>query len=987
MKIDLTCPVELWQYAMPTETDAECTFVMNNLSDKVVTSVQVTLNCFDCNDELLFRQTERMQGLKAGVGERFTVVVLPSEWKGVEGVDLVIEKVWFDDSTIWRKGNAPLTYYMPNALQPGRALDELRFVAGKDASGYPQMQDMVWMCVCGRPNALDSDRCCRCERRRDAVFASFSRENVNHIIAAHEQKLAETARKAREENNILQENQEKQRAAKRRRRKLTIRWLTTLVLLAAAAVIIIVWGIPTVKYYTAADLLADGHYDEASAAFAEMGDYRDAMTQVLECDYQKAMSLYKQGDAEAMEQAEDILLALEDYSDSADHVMQVGYDLGHLYLEAGSYELAVEKFEVLGNYLDSHEMRNESVYRQAKSMMDGGSHEAARVLFAGLGNYSDAADMVNECTCRMAEMQMKAEEYHAALELLLPIENYADASELVGQCYYALAEAEEENGAFEAAGEWFLKADDYANAQERANECFYNLAQEKRKAGEYERAMELFLRVPEYRDSVEQAQGCVYDQAMGLMESGDLANAAALLESITVYSDARKQLDECRFRMAEEALQNGDAERAERLLEGIAEHKGLETQLKKVRYQLAEAALEAGDYQDALDRYELLDNYKDSRAREKQCRYALANAALEKGEYETAISLLEELGSYKESKSLLGDAQYQRAMAMKDAGNINGAIAVLEKLNSKEAKDALEQLKMEEAIQLENAGIYDEAAEMFKALKGNAEAEQHYDACRYQLAVQLKESGDLPGAAAAFHELGSYEDAAEQSENCYNEYYGQVAQSARDAAQQQDHASVINILRGFEMNVLSKTYKDLPQMLAESCLVVGDQLYADGKPYEAIPYYQHANVQDKLDRRAYLIIGEWESATGKTAVFRTDGTCSLMGEELYFRVSNFSLYTGESPGNMTITHKISVLDKAGMSLRDQRNGEDVLYKLSRVGDFELPQMELPEQIVPQPEETSVPTPEPAVEPAATPQTEMDEADELLVTEDTDAANE
>ena len=88
MKIDLTCPVELWQYAMPTEENAECTFVMNNLSDKVVTSVQVTLSCFDENDELIFRQTERAQGLKAGVGERFSFVILPSEWNSVEGVDL-----------------------------------------------------------------------------------------------------------------------------------------------------------------------------------------------------------------------------------------------------------------------------------------------------------------------------------------------------------------------------------------------------------------------------------------------------------------------------------------------------------------------------------------------------------------------------------------------------------------------------------------------------------------------------------------------------------------------------------------------------------------------------------------------------------------------------------------------------------------------------------------------------------------------------------
>ena len=38
MKIDLTCPVELWQSAMPAEDVSECTFVMNNLSHKVVSA-------------------------------------------------------------------------------------------------------------------------------------------------------------------------------------------------------------------------------------------------------------------------------------------------------------------------------------------------------------------------------------------------------------------------------------------------------------------------------------------------------------------------------------------------------------------------------------------------------------------------------------------------------------------------------------------------------------------------------------------------------------------------------------------------------------------------------------------------------------------------------------------------------------------------------------------------------------------------------------
>jgi len=113
-----------------------------------------------------------------------------------------------------------------------------------------------------------------------------------------------------------------------------------------------------------------------------------------------------------------------------------------------------------------------------------------------------------------------------------------------------------------------------------------------------------------------------------------------------------------------------------------------------------------------------------------------------------------------------------------------------------------------------------------------------------------------------------------------------------------------------------------------------------------------------------------------------------MGEELYFRVSNFSLYTGESPEEMTITHKISVLDQKGMSLRDQRDGQDVLYKLSRVGDFVLPEMKLPEHFPVQeesvPETTPEPTQqpvEPTFEPIITPAPEQQAVDELLVTEE------
>ena len=77
MKIDLTCPVELWQYSTPTEGNPECTFMLNNLSGKVVTSVQTTLICYREDEQLLLRQIERTQGLSASAGERFSITLLP----------------------------------------------------------------------------------------------------------------------------------------------------------------------------------------------------------------------------------------------------------------------------------------------------------------------------------------------------------------------------------------------------------------------------------------------------------------------------------------------------------------------------------------------------------------------------------------------------------------------------------------------------------------------------------------------------------------------------------------------------------------------------------------------------------------------------------------------------------------------------------------------------------------------------------------------
>lgn len=979
MKIDLTCPVELWQYAIPTEDDAECTFVMNNLSDKVVVSVQVTLACFDQEDNLLFKQTERIQGLKAGVGERFSIVLLPTQWREVEGVDLSVEKVWFDDATIWRKGNAPLTLYTTNAMPAGRQLDELRFVAGKDAVGYPEMQLQAWLCVCGRANALDSDRCCRCERRRDSVFASFTRDNVSHVIAAHEQKLAQTARKAREENNAVQEKMEKQRIARRRRRKQAVRLSTTLACVATLAAVAIFWGIPTLRYNMALGLLSEGRYADARAAFGEMGGYRDAQTQMKACDYQAALTALHAGDEAGLSSAQAGFAELGDYLDSADLRQQAAYALGELYLRESRYEAAADAFQLLGSYQDSAEKRSEAVYRQALALIDAGNYTSARVLLNGIASYAETPAQLVRCDYLEGKEYFDAGEWAAAVEKLSPLGDYEDAARLAQQANYAQAEERMAAGEFEEAGSLYLLAGDYGDARAKANDCLYQLAQELKTAGEYERASVIFLRISDYLDSEGQAQSCIYAQAEALMQAQDYAGAAALLNTITTYSQTANALYECNYRLAMDAIEAGDMARAETLLEDAGGYGDGDRQLRIVRYQLAEEAYAAGNYEDARIRYNALGSYRDSVTMLRRCNYAIATAALEAGDYAAAISGFEALGNYQESRTLLEEARYQQAMALQTGGNTQAAVEALTAMGDSDiAQSALANIAMTQGAELEAAGDYEGAAAMYETIDTN-EARARANACRYILAGQLAEAGDLPGAGAAFNALGNYEDAAERSAGLYAQYYGSVVETARDAMAVEDYPAVIVALEGFSMTDLPQGYQDLPDIYNEACYQYAEQLYRDGKPYEAMPYYQRVGdyrdtAASKLERRAYLVLGEWVSGTGRTVVFNADGTCDLMGEALHFRVSNFSLYTGADENSMTITHKLSAIDKTSMSLRDIRDGQDVVYKFERVGEWALPE--------PAPAPATTALTEPVSTPAPQP-TPADDFSDMLVTEDGD----
>ncbi len=938
MRIDLTCPVELWQCSLPSQDEPECTFVMNNLSDKVVISVQVALVCHDKEDKLLFRQMERVQGLMAGPGERFSIVLLPTHWQDVAGMELAIEKVWFDDATIWRKGTAPLTEYTSNQLRASRQLDQLRFVAGKDAVGYPQEQEHVWLCVCGRANDKKSGRCCRCGRRAETVFASFQQANVEQLVAVHEQKLKDIATRAREETSKLEEERAKANTEKRKKAVMRRRLCVLAAVLVLGGSGFLLWGLPALRFAQADALLTQGHIQEARAAFAALGDSPAIQEKLIRCDYLDAREWMQAGDLSGLQTAADAFAALGDYEDSHSLWQQSNYQIGEKELAAGAFESAAEAFQRLGEYRDSAEKLQETTYQQAEHLLQSEGFVAAQVLFQGLGEYKDAKDRVKAAEYAMGQKAEADNELETAIAHYGSLPGYEDADQRLQQACYALAEQKQREGAFEEAGKLYVRAGDYQDAQLRANNSLYLLAQENMRAGDYGKAAELYAQIVPYLDSESQSWECVYLQAEAALAAGQVEEANRLFTSIPQHRDALERAKECQYRLAQDNLQKGDATAAEPVLESLGDYKDSQKLLSQSRYGRAEESMGQGNYAAAAAIYEALDGYNDSAAKARQCHYQAANNAMLDKEYATAIEGFTAAGKYEDAPQRLAEATYVLAMQHKEKGEPDKAMEVLSGLPGDEkAQQEMAGLVFAKAKEKQKAGDLEGASELFLSLGQYEGAREEYLACQYDLAARLKNEGKMGEAGTRFLSLGDFRDAAEQGQACYQSAYGVVADPAREAFDKGDYAKAVEALEGFAMTGLPKEYDDLPELYNAACYAYAEQLYGQDKPYEALPYYlrilSYKDVLDKkLERRAYLVLGTWTSATGVLAEFRGDGTCNLMGTELFFRVDSYDLLTGKAAEELTPTHRLTTVTQAGMTLRGVADGSNTTYKFTRVSD-------------------------------------------------------
>ena len=312
--------------------------------------------------------------------------------------------------------------------------------------GYKDAKQQAEQCLQDAENARETVYNDAVEAMQEAEKGNFSfkwekairmlaREGLNGYRDVEE--LRKQAEQRRKECVNAEEKQRQESA--RRKKTLTIAAVVVVMLACAIA-----WCIPNViipnnKYQQAVALREAGQYDDAIAAFAELGDYSDANEQIAETWYQKALLSRENG---MYEYAYTIFSSLGDYSDAAQQLSETKYQQAVSLREAGEYESAIAVFASLNDYRDAEtqieEMKQEK-YQQAVTLRENGQYDNAIAVFKALGNYSDAKTQIEETKYQQAVALRENGKYDDAIAVFTELENYSDAATQITETKYQQA--------------------------------------------------------------------------------------------------------------------------------------------------------------------------------------------------------------------------------------------------------------------------------------------------------------------------------------------------------------------------------------------------------------------------------------------------------------------------------------------------------------------------------------------------------------------
>lgn len=936
MRIDLSCPVEMWHCKMPTAESPSLAMQIYNLSDMEVNSVQVCVLCFDQEGEQFARHVERVQGIEIPARHAYELTLAVEEAISAQDLEIIIQKAWFVDGTVWRKGSNPALEYTPSPILQSDQLRVMQELAGPDAACFPSDQGAVWVCVCGRANAAKDDECRRCRRDKHELFTKLNEAAVEKIIITRQNILEEQQRLQRQEaRRAAQEAEAREKRRRHLRRIITTAAILVLVL-GGAAYGVYFHGIPYYRYRQAARALESGQYDSAKEQFLALDDYQDSQRMAMECDYQAAMSALQGGTYTSLRTAWAGFDALADYQDSAAKAQEARYIYAEKLLAAGSYQEAIDLYDQVSSYGDARMKRSQALYDWASRLMNDGDYEAAREKFLSLGAYQNAEANARECLYLPAEAALESDP-EKAIALFSQLGDYRDSALKLQSAYYAAGNKYYDQQDYDTAASFFLQAGDYSDAYRRAAGCLYTPALNLFNSGDYLAASEMLEKISGFQDSKEILARCYYNLGLALLEEKAYDGARGYFESAAdILPEAEEARKESIYLPALELLENGLETDALTLFSSIPGYKDADAYASRLLYEKSQASLKTEDYAAAIQALEQLNSYEDNREELTAAKVSYAQALTDEGNYEGAIEALSGVEG-ENAEEAMREARYLLASSLIDQKKYDEAMPILESMQGYADAGTLYALCVYQlAAARAQEGDLAAASQMLEGITGYEDAQQLMQEYAYTAASSAAAEGDLVQAALLFTRAGNYQDAKEQAKQSADTYYSTAYEKAKTAMDRKQYGVAVDTLSALTMDFLPEEYKELSSMYDEARYQYADKLYSDRKPFEALAYYrQIPGYKDvttkKLTRLVYRMMGAWRSTySGVEMIFEDDGTCKIDGKSMYYTVGAsgaYALSVGDQPTSLAHTYTILSLSENELNLRNIKT--NTVYKMKK----------------------------------------------------------
>ena len=571
--IDLTCPAEIFRTALPTEEIPAATLTLFNLSDRVITSVEVLLRLLDKKGGETERLAFRGRALNGRPHSTFLLTVPCAPSAGLSALDVSVEKVWYADNDTWRRNPANTVEYLPNTLPVSPALTNLKYAAGETAVGYPSMQDGLWVCVCGRPNPEGEPYCARCGRQMEMVFSRFTPEAVETQISMKERQLDLTSRNMREDTIRLQRIREEEYRRKKTRRGNRIRIAASMVLTVALTAGILFFGAPWLRLCAGRRAMETGDAAGAKETFQRLGTFGGADKLIPECDWIIAQEAAENAvTAEELANASALLREVKDRPEAIEKANEKDLIRARLLLGNNRWEEALEALALLPeDYEGRTALEQSCLTAKAWALQNAGKYAEAREVWLILGDdMPGAREQAALCVYEPAKALMEEKDWDGAIALFSTIPDYQDSREKTLECHYCLAQKYYEAGDTAGAAREYLLAGSFSDAQEQYTALTYGQAEELYKAGDITGAQTLYASLPDYEAAQEKDRDCRYQLA---------ENAASILEYTAVlewlkdvpddYKNTKALRAEASYKKAQTAFRQEDWETVRNLLLGL----------------------------------------------------------------------------------------------------------------------------------------------------------------------------------------------------------------------------------------------------------------------------------------------------------------------------------------------------------------------------------------------------------------------------------